>query len=399
MKSVYLSRLFFTLALTITIQVFSGACNLVNSGRSDSVFAPSTERLNSANDNRVVPKFDVTEKKVPVTGDMVVFSQDGKIVVVGESVLVWTNSFETDKWESSGTVELRSSFSVDGGKNFTADGFPVESNKTTASKQICPVEDAVFGGDGRLYVLDRCEGSTNLWSIATSTNQTIWSLHGFVPADEDSLAGDQRTRFGPSRLLATAAGRVLAVSELDGALALLAFGDLGHELKLIWRGDGFQKAISIDFLDGKFGTMLLSNGTLLRTSDGGSTWSKFAILPVDLVGKVIDIRFASVSMGYLVGESGIVYRTHDGGKSWDSLKSFTNSTLFDIEAVTDREVWVIGDDCTLIYTNDSGEHWAVVPLPDCDKESVPTYKISVWMNSAYVLQGERLFRITPRKSP
>lgn len=55
--------------------------------------------------------------------------------------------------------------------------------------------------------------------------------------------------------------------------------------------------------------------TILRTEDGGATWTQL----VEVVGDTLtDVDFADASNGWAVGFEGQVYRTADGGATWTS---------------------------------------------------------------------------------
>ena len=81
------------------------------------------------------------------------------------------------------------------------------------------------------------------------------------------------------------------------------------------------------FADATNGTAVGENGTILRTTDGGASW-----VP-QTSGTALNLRavsFADGSNGTAVGEGGVILRTTDGGSSWVPQSSGTLETLFGV---------------------------------------------------------------------
>ena len=59
-------------------------------------------------------------------------------------------------------------------------------------------------------------------------------------------------------------------------------------------------------------------GTVLRSDDGGLTWSKQTLPapPAGLTQRINDVDFVDDWTGWCVGDDGLAYRTHDGGLHW-----------------------------------------------------------------------------------
>jgi photosystem II stability/assembly factor-like uncharacterized protein len=62
-----------------------------------------------------------------------------------------------------------------------------------------------------------------------------------------------------------------------------------------------------------------SDSTLLKTMDGGKTWTRMAIVLTDNIGwhNITDINFVDAATGYMLDNNSI-FRTTDGGASWVS---------------------------------------------------------------------------------
>ena len=109
-------------------------------------------------------------------------------------------------------------------------------------------------------------------------------------------------------------------------------------------------------------------GTILRSSDGGRTWSQ----PATPTAKTLfGISFADEKTGWAVGADGTILRSSDGGASWtaqpveiadelgDSRRLDTN--LFGVAAISSTMAWAVGDLGIVLRTRD-GEKWERVAL-------------------------------------
>jgi photosystem II stability/assembly factor-like uncharacterized protein len=110
-------------------------------------------------------------------------------------------------------------------------------------------------------------------------------------------------------------------------------------------------------------------GTLLRSVDGGTTWSQ---RPTPTRETLYDISFADERHGWTVGENGVVLRSTDGGDTWarqeirieeEGVARPLDLHLFGVAALSPHEAWVVGDLGALFRVRD-GERWERVVLPD-----------------------------------
>lgn len=82
---------------------------------------------------------------------------------------------------------------------------------------------------------------------------------------------------------------------------------------------------SLYFPSSDVGYLLLANGRVLRTQDGGKTWSPRTAVPDSKAAdpgstlRVSDIWFTGLNIGFVVAGNGAVYRTADGGTSWTQV--------------------------------------------------------------------------------
>ena len=89
----------------------------------------------------------------------------------------------------------------------------------------------------------------------------------------------------------------------------------------VWRkresSDGNITGQAIQFLDPNIGWLAGKNGKLMRTGDGGQSWTAVA-LPFAGEGRrdLLAIHFVDAQRGWVVGEEGTILSTRDGGATW-----------------------------------------------------------------------------------
>jgi photosystem II stability/assembly factor-like uncharacterized protein len=77
------------------------------------------------------------------------------------------------------------------------------------------------------------------------------------------------------------------------------------------------------------------------------------------------IRFSDQKHGWGAGTVGQVYRTVDGGITWN-LRSEPVSTRLNAIAVLPHQLWIVGDEGTVLHTSDDGKSWDNQALPQKD---------------------------------
>ena len=145
-----------------------------------------------------------------------------------------------------------------------------------------------------------------------------------------------------------------------------AIGDNGTILRTTDGGTWLQQAsptsntlFGITFGNFSFGWMVggeFTNytGTILRTTDGGNSWFVQASgLPNILYG----LSFPNGMYGWAVGENGLITHTTNGGATWNSQTSTTTSFLFWCTFRDTINGWAVGDNGTVLHTNNGGATW------------------------------------------
>jgi photosystem II stability/assembly factor-like uncharacterized protein len=113
-------------------------------------------------------------------------------------------------------------------------------------------------------------------------------------------------------------------------------------------------------------------GAMVRTTDGGQRWEDRSLGVVTVrvdeePGRALntvtddvilyDVTFPDARHGYVAGEFGTVLRTTDGGETWSRSDTGTEKTLFGVHFTTPEEGWAVGIDGILLRTRDGGGHW------------------------------------------
>src|SRR5437773_10032700 len=103
-----------------------------------------------------------------------------------------------------------------------------------------------------------------------------------------------------------------------------------------------QNLWAVSFKDSNEGTAVGEGGTILGTTDGGANW-----VP-QTSGTTLQLRGVSLSdanTGTAVGEGGTILRTTDGGNSWLPQSSGTPNTLFGVSFIDTNTGTVVGGAC------------------------------------------------------
>ena len=97
---------------------------------------------------------------------------------------------------------------------------------------------------------------------------------------------------------------------------------------------------------------------LLKTTDGGGTWSRVEVTrgaDVDL--KLAGLRFADREHGWVYGEMGALFFTNDGGATWSRQRVPTRHLLLGASFLDARTGWLSGGGLTVLKTSDGGATW------------------------------------------
>ena len=100
---------------------------------------------------------------------------------------------------------------------------------------------------------------------------------------------------------------------------------------------------------------LTSDPVMIRTSDGGQTWSGVSLPGINST-RLYGISFLDSLRGVAVGSSGVIIKTTNGGLTWTSKSSGVSENLFSVSF--SRAVCLVTGDKIILRSVDFGETWS-----------------------------------------
>ena len=128
---------------------------------------------------------------------------------------------------------------------------------------------------------------------------------------------------------------------------------------------------SVAFPTSQVGYLVLSDGSVLRTHDGGRTWTTQTAIPgtpatnTASTNHPTDIVFTTADMGFATSESGSIYRTTDDGTSWSPVVTAPQH-LDNIVFPDAQDGYAVGG-TSLVSTHDGGKTWSQQGLVSQDE--------------------------------
>ncbi len=160
-------------------------------------------------------------------------------------------------------------------------------------------------------------------------------------------------------------------SVVIGAECALRRSDDGGETfeRLPWTATDLRcpsKVVAFDFPTDQTGYLVLEDGSVLSTADGGRTWSRETAIPVTGAAGVAypptDVTFLAAQTGVALSRSGRIYRTTDAARSWSLVHSGT-AALQGLHFATPLAGYAVGLAGTVLSTGDGGLTWTAKPYP------------------------------------
>jgi photosystem II stability/assembly factor-like uncharacterized protein len=158
---------------------------------------------------------------------------------------------------------------------------------------------------------------------------------------------------------------------------------------------------SISFPTSSSGYLLLHDGTLLSTGDGGASFSRRTAIPNSPATggsqSPTDIFFTSVSNGVAVTTTGAsgggIYHTVDGGNTWTQIQG-VNRHLHSVWFENGTTGYAVGDGSALLATDDGGASWTQRPLAGAAGANLSSIRCSGLVCLIATDNGSHLLRTT-----
>ena len=169
---------------------------------------------------------------------------------------------------------------------------------------------------------------------------------------------------------------------LDGAVAgsrLVVVGERGHILVSTDDGASWTQAqvptrallTAVHMHDERTGWAVGHDAVILRTKDGGETWTLVHQAPEEEL-PLLDVWFRDERTGFAVGAYGYFLATEDGGETWTSraiseddfhLNALVPSAEPERESRRSRRLYIAAEAGVAYRSDDGGATWRELPSP------------------------------------
>ena len=164
---------------------------------------------------------------------------------------------------------------------------------------------------------------------------------------------------------------------LDGAAIgsrVVAVGERGHVLVSTDDGVSWTQArvpvrvllTAVHMHDARTGWTVGHDATILRTRDGGETWTVLHRAPEEEL-PLLDVWFRDEKTGFAVGAYGYFLATGDGGETWTRRAvgedDFHLNALIPVADRTSRRLYIAAEAGVVYRSDDAGATWRRLPSP------------------------------------
>ena len=137
-----------------------------------------------------------------------------------------------------------------------------------------------------------------------------------------------------------------------------AINNITQDVLLIERDrNQIPKLQAVLFWDTQQGIAVGDEGTLLRTTDGGTSW-RFVNSRTN--SSLYDIGLSKNGALIVIGDNGTILRSVDKGTSWNSVNSRSDSRLYDIAVTREGQFAIVGQSSFILVSEDNGTTWSSV---------------------------------------
>ncbi len=262
---------------------------------------------------------------------------------------------------------------------------PGSSNETFHSVTYPHADTGYYAGyDGTKGIIKRVyrdnAGSLVSENLPSPTTRSINSINFLLQSKTGFLVGDRgvvmrsinRGINWTQQTGVQTTQNLHSLFQVDFANHIWACGDSGTVIRRISASLWEKQTIPITFASTVFrgvhfaddtGWVVGDNGTILRSGNGGTSWS------AQTTGAPVTLR--SVFSGYstttafffmqgrvwVCGDNGTIWRTDNNGVNWYPQNSTTTAQLNAIQFVDSLKGWAFGNNGTILNTTNGGEQW------------------------------------------
>lgn len=144
-------------------------------------------------------------------------------------------------------------------------------------------------------------------------------------------------------------------------LFVLFINSIGFSAEWIWQNPLPQgnTLYKISFYNEWYGYAIGDYGTIMFTSDKGTTWE---IQYEGITDNLRDICVKDSVTAWIAGDNGTIFYTTNNGATWIDQTSFPQYGLNSIFFYDKINGWAGGDEKTILKTTNGGANWTKVPL-------------------------------------
>lgn len=124
-------------------------------------------------------------------------------------------------------------------------------------------------------------------------------------------------------------------------------------------GNTSSSLSSICMLNSSTGYTAGTNGTVLKTINGGLNWVEF---PAVSGNNIFKIEFVEVNTGWVFGAAGSIFKTTSGGLNWEEQSSGETNKIYSCDMLDANTGWFVGwgdgtDTSIIRKTTNGGTNW------------------------------------------
>jgi photosystem II stability/assembly factor-like uncharacterized protein len=159
--------------------------------------------------------------------------------------------------------------------------------------------------------------------------------------------------------------RIVAV----GSNATVIYSDnFGNDWDIIYTPDNISRRVefnSVDFTDELHGMAVGTYFSIIRTDDGGATWTDISPGAQYSYYGYKDVCFRNSSNSYITGDENVSFLLHssDGGALWDTAFQATGGMFHQVQFVDENTGFLSGGNGNYFFkSTDGGENWEMIEV-------------------------------------